>query len=212
MKILITGHLGFIGKHIANRLKKEGHKLYGIDVKFDIMSNILTAKLPEVDKVIHLAAQTDAFFKDAYKDAETNVMGTIRLMENYREKLVFISSGMVNYPQSPYAISKKCGELYAKFFGCSVVRLTNIYGEGGHSCWDKFREAETMLIYGSGEQKRTYASVESACDLIIKAMQEGGFHILQGEEKTVNELASMFDKPRKNLPARDLDLLDARQI
>lgn len=209
MKILITGYLGFIGKHLWKRLEKDGHELFGIDLKDG--TDIRESELPDVDKVVHLAAQVDAFYKDAYVDADTNVMGSIRLMDKYRDKLVFISSGMVNYPQSPYAISKKCGELYASFFGCPVVRLTNIYGEGGHSCWDKFREAEVMLIYGSGEQRRTYASVEDACKLIIKAMNEGGFHILPGDEYTVNELADKFDKPRKHLPERELDLLNAVQ-
>jgi len=209
MKILVTGHKGFIGSHLEKKLLALGHEVLGIDLKSG--SDILTADLPEVDRVIHLAAQVDAFFKDAYKDAETNILGTIRLMQRYGKNLVFISSGMVNYPQSPYAISKKCGELYASFFECPVVRLTNIYGEGGHSCWDKFREADVMLIYGSGEQRRTYASVESACGLIIKAMNEGGFHILSGEEYTVNELADKFDKPRKHFPERELDLLNAIQ-
>jgi len=209
MRILVTGNLGFIGSHLEKRLKENGHDIVGIDLKAGL--NILTAELPEVDKVVHLAAQVDAFYKDTYDDAETNILGTIRLMEKYRERLVFISSGMVNYPQSPYAISKKCGELYASFFECPVVRLTNIYGEGGHSCWDKFREADVMVIYGSGEQRRTYASVESACELIVKAMNGGGFHILPGEEYTVNELADKFDKPRKYLPPRELDLLNAVQ-
>lgn len=209
MKILITGSEGFIGGHLHKRLSKE-HTLYEIDLKLGL--DILDADLPEVDKVIHLAAQTDAFYKDTYTDAETNILGTIRLMEEYREKLVFASSGMVNYPQSPYAISKKCGELYADFFGCSVVRLTNVYGENGHSCWDAFREADVMKIYGTGDQKRTYASVESVCDLIVKAMEEGGKHILHGYERTVNELADMYpDKKREYLPARDLDIINATQ-
>lgn len=210
MKILITGNRGFIGKHLQERLAGVGHEIWGCDLKNG--RDILTAVLPEVDKVIHLAAQTDAFNKDTYYDAENNILGTIRLMEKYGEKLIFISSSMVNYLGSPYSISKKSGEMYAKFFNCPVVRFTNVYGEGGHSCWDKFREAETMLIYGTGEQRRTYASVESACDLIVKAMSEGGLHILQGEEKTVNELADMFDKPRKYLPERELDLLNAVQL
>ena len=90
--------------------------------------------------------------------------------------------------------------------------LTTVYGEGGHSCWDKFREADTMYIYGTGEQKRTYATVESACNLILEAMYNGGNHVLKGEDKTVNELADMFDKPRKYLPARKLDLMNAIQL
>lgn len=211
MKILITGNRGFIGQYIERRLREAGHELFLIDLKSG--SDILTADLPEVDKVIHLAAQTDAFCKDAYKDAETNIMGTIRLMEKYKDKLVFISSGLVNYLNSPYSISKRCGELYSEYFGCALVRLTNVYGVGGHSCWDKFREAETIEIYGTGEQRRTYASINAACNLIIEAMLNGGRHILKGEEKTVNELADMFpDKPRKYLPKRELDLINGVQL
>lgn len=209
MKILITGSHGFIGSHIVKRLTN-GNELFFIDLK--IGSDILTAELPEVDKVIHLAAQVDAFYKDAYKDAETNILGTIRLMEKYGKKLIFISSGMVNYLSSPYANSKKCGELYATFFGCPIVRLTNVYGEGGHSCWDKFRDGKVMQIYGSGEQRRTYVPVETVCDIIIKAMLEGGNHTVFGEEKTVNEIANMFDKPKEYLPEREFDLLNAIQI
>jgi len=210
MKILITGNSGFIGKHIQRRLRELGHELFLMDLKEGL--DILTAELPEVDKVIHLAAQTDAFCKDAYKDAETNIMGTIRLMEKYKDKLIFISSGLVNYLNSPYAISKATGELYAKYFGCAIVRLTNVYGEGGHSCWDKFREAKVMEIYGTGEQKRTYASIDDAMSLIFKAVREGGYHILRGEDKTVNELADMFDKPRKYLPKKELDLINGVQL
>ena len=31
MKILITGTAGFIGFHLANRLVKDGHDVYGLD-------------------------------------------------------------------------------------------------------------------------------------------------------------------------------------
>lgn len=210
MRVLITGNEGFIGKHMQNRLLEEGHEVLPMDLKNG--RDILTVELPEVDKVIHLAAQTDAFCKDAYKDAETNILGTIRLMEKYGSKLIFISSGMVNYLHAPYAISKACGEIYARYFDCAIVRLTNVYGKGGHSCLDKFREADVMKIYGTGKQVRTYAPIEDACNLIMKAMNEGGYHVLFGQKKTVNELADMFDKPREYLPERELDLINAIQL
>ena len=52
MRILITGHQGFIGRALWNSLYTK-HDLEGIDIKSG--KNILTANLPDVDLVIHLA-------------------------------------------------------------------------------------------------------------------------------------------------------------
>ena len=53
MKILVTGDKGFIGSALVKRLQTEKHEVVGIDTKAE--ANILTANLPEVDLVIHLA-------------------------------------------------------------------------------------------------------------------------------------------------------------
>ena len=59
MRVLVTGHKGYIGSHLFQRLKSAGHKVLGIDLQEG--ENILTGlKLkhyefkPEV--VFHLAA------------------------------------------------------------------------------------------------------------------------------------------------------------
>lgn len=209
-KALVTGHLGFVGKHLCNVLKANGHEVTGIDLIDG--GNICLAYLPQVDWVFHLAAQTNAQSRDAYWDASTNVTGSIRIFEYYRDKVVFSSSSMVNYPVSPYAISKRAAEDYARYFGCAVVRFCNLYGPGGHSVIDKFRKAKRLTIYGTGEQVRTYAPVSDAIVALLDG-KPGQTSILPGEDYTVNEIAERFShKPVDYEPAKPLDPLDARQI
>ena len=47
MKILLTGHLGFIGSRLYEKLVVDGHEVVGIDIKEG--TDILTAPLPKVD-------------------------------------------------------------------------------------------------------------------------------------------------------------------
>ena len=53
MKILVTGDKGFIGQTLVKRLEKDNHTIVGIDTKAN--TNIISAELPQVDLVIHLA-------------------------------------------------------------------------------------------------------------------------------------------------------------
>lgn len=212
MKILVTGSKGFIGKHLVKHLSQK-HEVIEMDLKDG--NDILKAELPEVDQVIHLAANTNAFEENAYYDAEVNIMGSIRLMEKYRDKMVFTSTSMSKQNHAPYALSKNCGEKYARYFGSKIVRLCNIYGEGGHSAWDRFRDEPTITIYGDGTQLRTYAPVEKAVQLLTYAAEHpptGGIYKLSGEDLTVSQIAAKFPgKPVTFAPPRKLDILDARQ-
>lgn len=212
MKILVTGSEGFIGKHLVRELVIQGHDVVGMDLQTG--QNILVDELPEVDKVVHLAAQTDAFYKDAFYDASVNILGTIRLLMKYGNKLVFASSSTVNYKHCPYAISKTSADMYCKHYGAAIVRLCNIYGIGGHSAWDVFRDSKEIHIYGDGSQVRTYAPVEAAVDTFVRALfNPGEYFILPGSDMTVKEVAAMF--PHRKItyePARDLDIADGRQV
>lgn len=218
MKILVTGDQGFVGKHLCTMLMHKNHTVLGMDLKNGL--DILTAELPDVDVVVHLAAKTDAFEKNAFYDAETNILGSIRLMQHYGKKLIFISSSMSKQKHAPYALSKKCGEYYAKYFGCPIIRFCNLYGEGGHSAWDRFRDEPTITIYGDGTQLRTYAPIEEALKLTLYAIEHGPTHPdgstkifeLSGKDLTVSQIAAKFPgKPVTFAAPRDLDILDARQ-
>lgn len=204
VSVLVTGHRGFVGGHLCKRLGD----VVGIDLKDG--EDILTADLPEVDRVYHLAANTDAQCADVAADARVNIMGTLRLLERYGDRVVFASSSMVAYPVTPYGISKLAAERYCRMYGAAVVRFCNLFGAGGHSVIDRFREGRGV-IRGTGEQIRTYAPVEDAVSALLTA-RPGEVVVLPGRDMTVNDVAAMYpgDHPRE--PASALDMADGRQV
>lgn len=209
MKIIVTGSDGFIGRHLMRALAKTGHVI-GLDLKTG--HDVLCCPLPDADRVYHLAAQTDARCENMQRDARDNIMMTIRLCERFGSNLVFASSSMVNYPVVPYAISKRAAEAYVQSVGGAVVRFCNIWGDGGHSVFESFASADELTIYGTGEQRRTFAPVDCAVTALLNA-RAGKIHVLPGDDLSVNEIASRFPhKPRRYLPGRVNDLIDARQV
>jgi nucleoside-diphosphate-sugar epimerase len=76
MKILLTGHLGFIGSALYNELIKE-HTVIGIDIKDG--KDLLTCDLNyTVDLVIHLAglAQVRESLKNPTRYWDVNVLAS----------------------------------------------------------------------------------------------------------------------------------------
>lgn len=212
MRTIVTGHLGFVGSHLCNELHHRGDAVIGLDLKDG--NDINTCLLPrdrDVDRVFHLAAQVDASNPNARLDAWANIFGTLRILRYYGDKVVFASSSMVNYPITPYAISKRAAEDYARMHDAAVVRFCNLYGEGGHSVIDKFRDADTLTVYGNGRQRRTYARVEDAVKALLDAVP-GTLTLLPGEDHRVIDLASATGKPITFAPARTYDPADATQL
>lgn len=172
MNVLVTGGCGFIGSHIVDRLIEENHNVtiidnlstgtldylnsntgfYKLDIRDSSISNIFKEK--KFDVVFHKAAQIDAAksIKDAYFDADVNIMGTINILENMKrfnvKKIVFPSSAAIygnienlpiketstTSPLSFYGLSKLAAEnyiiTYAQLFGLdyTILRYANVYG------------------------------------------------------------------------------------
>lgn len=101
MKFLVTGSKGFVGKHLVDRLRAEGHETYGLsrydsDDIFDIYCNINNIGDVEwvfsnynFDGVFNLAGLTHppTSFKDPQKYFETNALGTINIVEAIKRNL-----------------------------------------------------------------------------------------------------------------------------
>ena len=172
MRVLLTGGAGFIGSCIAEHLLRGGHEVAVIDdlstgkrenvpggaefYEADIRSGcdeIFEDFRPEA--LCHQAAQMDVrrSVREPDFDADVNVLGTLRLLENCTErgvrKVVFASTGGAVYgeqhrfpapedhplyPVSPYGVSKLAGERYLHYyqvqFGLPYValRYANVYG------------------------------------------------------------------------------------
>ncbi|TVZ59112.1 nucleoside-diphosphate-sugar epimerase [Flavobacteriaceae bacterium MAR_2010_105] len=108
MKILVTGAVGFIGSHTAERLKEKGHEVIGVDnfspyyslelkqlnanalrakgievIKADLRADNLSTVLPEdVDYIFHFAAQPGISSTSTFEDYfSNNVFATKQLVD-----------------------------------------------------------------------------------------------------------------------------------
>jgi len=172
MRVLLTGGAGFIGSHVADSLLDRGHEVTIVDdlssgkkenvpektvfYERDIRegcAEVFEEFRPEA--LCHQAAQMDVrrSVREPDFDADVNVLGTIRLLENCVrygvEKVVFASTGGAIYgkqrkfpasedhplrPVSPYGVSKLAGESYLHFYqvqyglSYAALRYANVYG------------------------------------------------------------------------------------
>lgn len=199
--ILITGHKGFIGKHLAARLPDA----IGIDIKEGL--NLLTCPLPKADVVYHLAAQSDVVpsWEDPLHDLD-NIRLTARLVHAYPSaKIIYANSAASKNKNSPYGFSKWASAEYLKRFHSNYVicTLPNVYGEGSRSVVDKFKERATVEIYGDGTQTRSYVHVDDIVQAFVKAQEwrVGEYELGNGIATSVLDLAKdkakLFKEPKK---------------
>ena len=127
--VLVTGHLGFIGKCLTETLK-QNYNVVGLDIKEG--NDILLCDLPECDFVIHLAAISGV--RQSIENPENywrvNVDGTRRILEHYKTKRVLVASSSSQYEPhlNPYAASKHVMEFIPHDNVC-WMRLHTVYSE-----------------------------------------------------------------------------------
>ena len=202
MKILITGHKGFIGKKILDKLQKTGYNIRGIDLKDG--EDILHC-LPDenFDYVFHLAAcpRVEYSVQHPSYTMKQNVLVTSALLEWAKDhgvkRVIFSSSSAVmgdgdGIPKSPYGLHKLMNEmecrLYSELYGLDTVclRYFNAYSEdqefgGAYStaicAWiEMIRQGKPLRIDGDGEQTRDLVHVEDIAEANIFCMNyEGRF-------------------------------------
>lgn len=194
MKILITGHKGFIGNLLFTQLKWHTDDLIGIDVRDGL--NLLTCELPkDVDVIYHLAAQSDVVnsWKDPLHDLD-NIRITARLAHAYpKAKIIYANSCAAMDKKSPYGFSKAAAAEYLERFHGNTVNLVfpNIYGKGSRSVVDIFKSQEHVTIYGTGKQTRDYVHVYDIIQGLILAAKwkKGTYYMGSGKSTSVLQLA-----------------------
>ncbi len=211
MRVLITGGAGFIGSHIADVHLARGDEVtvvdslvggrqefvgaaarfYQLDVRDPSLREVFDRARPQV--VNHHAAQVSVSVsvREPLLDAETNVLGTLRVAELAVqfgvEHLIFASTGGALYgeperqpadeatpllPMSPYGCAKAAAEgylaLYRRLHGLPVcsLRYSNVYGPRQ----DPHGEAGVVAIFArallAGEPPTIYGDGEQTRDFV----------------------------------------------
>jgi len=203
MTVLVTGAAGFIGSHAAHALLDRGDEVVGVDdlndyyevslkearlarlqarngfsfAKLDIADREAVGRLieanPQIDRVIHLAAQAGVRYSliDPYIYIRSNVEGHVVLVEACRRlpnlrhfvyassssvygantKLPFAVADRTDQPVSLYAATKKSmeeiSEAYARMFGVPLtgLRFFTVYGPWGRPDMAAFIFARKIL-------------------------------------------------------------------
>ncbi len=206
MKILVTGHKGFIGGHIYNYLRENGYEVYG----YDLGDNIKDIKY---DYIIHMAARglirlSTSYPYEYYNDGLNLTMKFLEIARKNNSKFIFPSSGSIKNPTNPYSLAKKNSvewiKLYNNLYNIDyyILKFYNIYGEyAKKGAVYLFANAalknETATVYGDGSHVRDYLYVGDVVklimDIINNKINPGEYDVGSGTGTSVNALIKMIE-------------------
>ena len=206
MKILVTGHKGFIGGHIFNQLLSDGYEVYGYDLG-DELKDI------KYDYIIHMAARglirlSTKYPYEYYDDGLNLTMRFLEIARKNNSKFIFPSSGSIENPTNPYSLAKKNSvewiKLYKNLYGIQyyILKFFNIYGENAKKgAVYLFTKAALKngkaTVYGNGGHVRDYLYVGDVVNLIKNILKNninsGEYEVGSGKGTSVNELIKMIE-------------------
>lgn len=138
MKILLTGHRGFVGQNLVLALGGK-NELQFIDQNEYQKTNNIPEKVKWCDVVAHIGAVADTLNYDKNYMIKNNFDASVQLFDlakKHNKKVVFASSAAIYGNEenflSPYAKSKKDAEEYGlkNVNNFVSLRYFNIYGPG----------------------------------------------------------------------------------
>ena len=232
MKILLTGHKGFIGSHMLTALEAHGH-----DVSVYEWGEALPSVM-EQDWVIHMGAISSTTERDIEKVMTQNVDFTIQLYEachTFGVNFQYASSasvyGLVSTfredaeldPRTPYAWSKYLTERHIRRhpMGATtqIFRYFNVYGPEGEehkgsqaSPYAQFKrqseENKKIRVFeGSDKFLRDFVPVSTIVDTHLKFLnvkESGVWNIGTGTPRSFMDVAREFDVPIETIPMPEI--------
>lgn len=179
----------------------------------------------QVDTIVHLAAYAGVrpSIQDPVLYTDVNINGTVNLLETSKKynvrSFVFASSSsvygnntkapfseddIVDFPISPYAATKKAGELlchtYHSLYGINMacLRFFTVYGPRQrpdlaiHKFTKLISDGLPIPYYGDGSTERDYTYIEDIIDGVTKAVEwvasgKGKYEVFNlGESNTIS--------------------------
>lgn len=304
MNFLVTGGSGFIGSHLIEKLRQDGHSVINVDnfddfydYKVKIRNTLESLGQPATfpfsgkaedlkklqtdtqskdyqlyttdirnleelrqifsrhpfDMVIHLAALAGVrpSIERPLEYKAVNIQGSLNLWELCREfgvkkfvmassssvygnndKMPFAEEDMVDFPISPYAATKKCGEVlghtYHHLYDLDMVQLRffTVYGPRQrpdlaiHKFTKLITEGQEIPFFGDGSTARDYTFISDIIGGILGAIEylqnhSGVYEIINlGESEVISldqmvktlETALKTHARKKLLPAQPGDV------
>jgi len=203
MKVLLTGHKGFIGTYLQTRLEDSGWEVIGIDLKDG--QDLIDCELPAgMDLVIHLAGKSGV--RESMKDPAgywmNNVEVSKRLFERYtRTRILYASSSSIYEPElNPYAASKFIVEEAATSHPNNLgMRFHTVYSDTPRKGMFLQKLLDNELEYVT-THRRDFIHIEDLCnaiEVLIENEVGGVIDIGTGDPVKVSELVK-----DKSLPVR----------
>jgi ADP-L-glycero-D-manno-heptose 6-epimerase len=226
MKILVTGHKGFIGYNLVKYIKENTDWIVSV---FDWEHGKIPSVI-EQDWVIHIGAISSTTERDLDKIMRQNVDFTKEIFDackTYGINLQYSSSASLYGlgtdfretapldPRTPYAWSKYLCEYYhQRHQGGNIVqgfRYFNVYGNyedhknDQASPISQFRKQHPIKLFeNSDNYKRDFIAVEDVCRIHVKFInrvkESGIWNVGTGRVTSFQEVANLIGDHQEYIP------------
>ena len=197
MKILVTGHDGFIGSHVSEHLRSLGYEVEGLSFPDDIGDFKGNFKGGNYGLIIHLAAFANIRGSLDNPDLfwENNVEKSKPLFEWCRQtntRILYASSSAVHeWWINPYAITKKANEIQAPPNSVGM-RFYNVWAEKNSRSDMLYRMLQDKTATYLTRHRRDWIHVHDVARAICFLMPDkyrGVIDVGTGKTTSVLELA-----------------------
>ncbi len=225
-------------RNIARSLQNPGFHLVEADIRDQAAME--RAIGDDIDVIVHLAARAGVrpSIEQPALYADVNINGTVVLLEIARKrqirKFVFASSSSVygnnkkvpfaesdnvDFPISPYAATKKAGELICHTYhhlydiGMTCLRFFTVYGPRQrpdlaiHKFARLIEAGRPVPIYGDGTMRRDFTYIDDIINGVVAAIERcAGYKIYNlGESRPicVSDLVAEIEKALGKTAGRD---------
>jgi UDP-glucuronate 4-epimerase len=217
-------------KNVAGLVSSGRFELVEGDIRdAECVRSILDAG--DIDMIVHLAAKAGVrpSIEDPLGYQDVNINGTMVMLESAakadvkkfvfassssvygnNEKVPFSETDNVDFPISPYAATKKAGELlchtYNHLYGIDMtcLRFFTVYGPRQrpdlaiHKFARLIEAGQAIPVYGDGSMRRDFTYIDDIVDGVVAAMERcSGYEIYNlGESQPVrlDELIAAIEK------------------
>lgn len=215
MKYTVIGGQGFIGSRVSQTLRQRGHTV-------EVPHRTMPLAGLDLGQVVWCAGLTSDFRTRPLETMEAHVCALVRLLsEAHFDKLIYLSSARV-YRDSThgaestgvtvnsavaddfYNISKLAGEavtLHSKQGRGCVLRLSNVFGAGGHAndfihaVSSEARDTGQVHFQGARNVARDFIPIEDASELIATIAESGLrpiYNVASGTQVSNQDVADLL--------------------